>query len=439
MTESKDPTDLAAVLSALEAAGDDSDVEAKRQQRRAHRRGALTLVMVVLLVGGVIQLFTSTPDTRSATVVGSRASIVFSNAGTGTCLGWPPDAPDKPSFVQCRSDHMFEVAKPVGMNSFGEPCQLAVREYLGPHYDPNSRFTISVLWAGDADGTSTGPRYLLCGLQLLGPGGKPVPFKGRIADLDQSKVWPAGTCLGIDAAKRSTGLPVDCATPHALEVTGSVGLADRFPGGPPSDQDQRAFIGEACTRAADGYLAPATLAKSGLALGYETVSADSWMAGSRQVSCGVGRPDGPGWSPMTGSVRTQSLADVPPQAPPTTAAPPPPPVYEEPLVPVPTVASPVPPPPAPSPAIPSPAPAPAPTTTTATGETPAPTAPPSPTPTTTGSPTPGPPPALGPAPGPETPPSESSQAPEPGILQIPGLPPITLPGYVPPQPAPPAG
>jgi hypothetical protein len=34
--------------------------------------------------------------------------------------------------------------------------------------------------------------------------------------------------------------------------------------------------------------------------------------------------------------------------------------------------------------------------------------------------------------------SETSTGPAPGIFEIPGLPPITLPGYVPPEPAPPA-
>jgi hypothetical protein len=117
----KGAPDLASVLAALEDRCSGADREAKRRLAHSHRRGILTLVMVVLLVGGVIQLFTSTPETRPFADSGSRASIVFSNAGTGTCLSWPPDAPDKPSFVQCRSDHMFEVAKPVDMNGFGEP------------------------------------------------------------------------------------------------------------------------------------------------------------------------------------------------------------------------------------------------------------------------------------------------------------------------------
>jgi hypothetical protein len=387
--------------------------------------------MIALLVGGVIELFTLTPETRPAAETGSRASIVFSNAGTGTCLSWPPDAPDKPSFVQCRTDHMFEVAKPVGMNSFGEPCQLAVREYLGTRYDPNSRFTISVLWAGDADGTNSGGRNLLCGLQLLGPEGKPIPFKGRIVELDQSKVWPAGTCLGLDSSNRSTDIPVDCSTPHGLEVTGSASLAERFPGATPSDADQRTFITDTCTRAADAYLAPATLTTSGYALGYETVSPASWSAGSRQVSCGIGKPADPGWIPVTGSARTKSPADLPPPAaaPPSPSEAPPPPVYEEPLIPIAPLSTGVTAPPPP----PSPTPAPSTTTTTATttpAESPAPTS------TTTETTSPGPPPALGPAPGPATPPSETNTGPPPGVIEIPGLPAITLPGFAPPEPAP---
>ncbi|MBJ7341690.1 septum formation family protein, partial [Mycolicibacterium sp.] len=384
----KSAPDLASVLAALEDTCSDPDRAAKRRRAHSHRRGILTLVMVALLVGGVIQLFTSTPETRSTADGGSRASIVFSNAGTGTCLSWPPDAPDKPSFVQCRSDHMFEVAKPVGMDSFGEPCQLAVREYLGTRYDPNSRFTISVLWAGDADGSNTGGRNLLCGLQLVGPGGKPIPFKGRIVELDQSKVWPAGTCLGIDSSNRSTDIPVDCSAPHGLEVTGAVGLAERFPGSTPSDAEQRSFITDACTRAADAYLAPAKLGTSGLTLGYETVSPASWAAGSRQVSCNIGRPTEQGWTPTTGSARTLSPADLPPPpaAPPpspppsTSGAPAPPPVYEEPLIPVGPLPSEVPP-PAPTPS-PSPTSAPSPTATT-TGTA---------SPTTETSPPQGPPP-----------------------------------------------
>ncbi|MGH7290327.1 MAG: septum formation family protein, partial [Myxococcota bacterium] len=427
--------DLASVIAALEERCSSGDDPTRRRLAHGRRRGALTMLMMVLLVAGVIELFTLTPEVRPAVDGGSRASVVFGNAQTGTCLSWPPDAPDKPSFVQCRSDHMFEVAKPVGMNSFGEPCQLAVREYLGTRYDPSSRFTISVLWAGDADGTNTGGRNLLCGLQLLGPDGKPIPFKGRIVDLDQSKVWPPGTCLGIDSSNRSTDIPVDCTVPHALEVTGAVSLAERFPGTRPSDADQRAFITQACTKAADAYLAPATLARSDLSLGYETLSPASWLAGSRQVSCSVGRPAEQGWIASTSSARNLSPADLPPPAAPEPSpregAPPP--VYEEPLVPIPTEVPANP----PAPVAPPLAPPVVPPTTESAPPAPTTTSAPPPattTTTTTAPPSEEPPPALGPAPGPAAPPSENSES-QPGILQIPGLAPITLPGYVPPEPA----
>ena len=441
--ESKRTGDLASVLAALETRCS-ADGSPKRRLARAQARGVLTLVLIGLIVASAFELLTLTPTARTP-AVGTRASIVFSNAQSGACLGWPPDAPDKPSFVQCRDDHMFEVAKPVGMNSFGEPCQLAVREYLGTRYDPNSRFTISVLWAGDADGTKSAPQSLLCGLQLLGPEGRAIPFKGRIADLDQSKVWPVGTCLGIDSSNRSTDIPVDCAAPHALEVTGAVSLAQNFPGDLPADADQRAFIDGACTRMADGYLGAGTMPDKDLELGYEPLSAASWSAGSKQVSCSVGKPAERGWTPMTGSVRSNSPADLqptaapppspspspsPPPSPspsPSPAAPPPPPVYEEPLVPV-----------GAAPASPSPEPSPvsltpeAPTTVTSPPE---PTStPPAPSPTPSPSPSQEP---LGPPPGPAEAPSENT-GPPPGILEIPGLPPITLPGYVPPEPPPPA-
>ena len=55
-----------------------------------------------------------------------------------------------------------------------------------------------MLWAGDKAWKHAGERRLLCGLQLQGPNNQQLVFKGKVADVDQSKVWPAGTCLGID-------------------------------------------------------------------------------------------------------------------------------------------------------------------------------------------------------------------------------------------------
>ena len=116
-----------------------------------------------------------------------------------------------------------------------EQCSAAVKRYLGARFDPNSRFTISMLWSGDKAWRQSGERRMLCGLQLPGPNNQQLAFKGKVADVDQSKVWPAGTCLGIDpATNQPTDIPVDCAAPHAMEVTGAVNLAEKFPAALPA-------------------------------------------------------------------------------------------------------------------------------------------------------------------------------------------------------------
>ncbi len=398
--------------------------------KHRNRRAGLALTLFVLMLGGILQLATSTPDTRSDVDPGSRADVVFSNALTGTCLAWPPDSPDKPSFVQCSDNHMFEVARPVGMQNFMEPCQLAVRDYLGIHFDPNSKFTSSVLWAGDAQGDRTDDRNMLCGLQLPGPDGRPIPFKGTVAEQDQSKVWPAGTCLGIDEQSgRSTESPVPCSAPHAVEVVGTANLRDRFPDARPPEPDQDGFLKEVCTRATEAYLAPGTLDTTKLSVNYPIMSAASWNAGSRLVACEIGTRRGDdGWVTLTGSARegvVEGQAPPPPPTPPSEVVvptpveePPPPPLEatttvaptETPVTPTPTAT----------------------TTASPTTTTPAPSATSSPTTTSPPlGPAPGPPP-QGPLPGPAAVAPEPTE-PAPNVVNIGGIP-ITLPWPAAPPP-----
>lgn len=441
----KDP-DLDTALAALArrrdlAAAGASGSPCPSPTTRTNRRAAIGLLLIGLLIGGTLQLTAPDSIIRDPNK-DSRAAKVFANAQPGTCLSWPADEPDKPSFVQCSSDHLFEVARSVDMDAFAEPCQRAVSEYLGPRYDPNSRFTSGVLWAGDA-AAAPSDRKLLCGLQLLGMGAKPMPFTGLVAELDQSKVWPVGTCLGVDGATTvPTDEIVDCAQPHAAEVAGSVSLAERFTSGPPSEADQDSFLREECARLAEGYLAPGGLQTAELVAQFTPLARASWAAGSRQVSCNVAPPAGAEWKPLLGRVgRVQSDVPAPaapaaPAAPvapvvPAPVAPPPapvvapPPVYTEPLAPAPTAEPVAPPPVTPSPAESTPAPSP---------ESPAPPSPaaPSPASPSPASPPPGPSPGpsteqpLGPPPGPapgEIPP----EPPPPNVVEIPGLAPITLP------------
>jgi predicted heme/steroid binding protein len=298
-----------------------SELAPPSQQSRGHtgqttstRRALMHTALGSLLIAGVFAALNFGNDDahRVATLIpagrepsaGGQANVVFSNARSGDCLTWPPNSPNQPSFVQCSDDHLFEVVESADMRNFEEPCQLAVRRYLGSRYDPNSKFTINVLWSGDAVGTQS-EQHLLCGLQLPGPDNQPITFKGHVAELDQSKVWPAGTCLGIDSAtNQPTEIPVDCSAPHAVEVTAAVNVAEKFPGAPPGETDQDAFLRDACARAADVYLSPVVLNSTGLTLIYSTVPLPSWLAGSHQVSCGIGATLGNrGWATLIGSAK----------------------------------------------------------------------------------------------------------------------------------------
>lgn len=375
-------------------------------------RQVLLMVLAGLLVGGIVTVVlphASERQSQAHAATDDRVNFVFSNVDSGTCLNWPKGAPNQPSFVQCTEDHVFEVAESVDASNVEANCDLAARRYLGNRYDPNSKFAVSVLWSGDASGAQSGDRHLLCGLQLPGPDDQPVPFQGKVADLDQSKVWAPGTCLGIDSAtNQPTDVPVDCAAPHALEVTGAVNLAERFPGPPPSAADQDEFIRAACTRATEAYLAPIPVQTTGLTLNYSTVSAASWSAGSRQVSCAIGATQGDkGWAARTGSAKKAVAVDSEErEAPPSSPEPEPSATPERPQ-PQPVVNSPT-----TAPTVNSPNPV----TTTST------------TTTTTLGPPPGPPPGAIP-PTPETPP--------PNVIEIPGMAPITLPVWPPPPPPPP--
>jgi predicted heme/steroid binding protein len=267
------------------------------------------------------------------------ANPTFADATPGTCITWPDDSPDTAAVVDCNADHRFEVAESIDLRTYpgteygpdaappspariqqisAEQCEPAVKRYLGAKYDPNSRFSISLLWAGDKAWQQSGERRMLCGLQLPGPANQQIVFKGRVADLDQSKVWPTGTCLGIEpSTNQPNDAPVDCSAPHAMEVTGTVNLAEKFPDALPTEADQDAFIKDVCNQLTDAYLAPAQLRDTTLTLIYSTVSLPSWNAGSRQVSCSIGATLGNGgWATLINTAKGPILINGQPPIPP---------------------------------------------------------------------------------------------------------------------------
>ena len=294
------------------------------------RRALLLTALGGLLIAGVLTALpgdgTDSGLPTNAIALGLRGAETFSKAKASDCLNWPERNPDDAEVVDCKDEHRFEVAESVDMRTFPgseygpdaappspsriqqisqEQCQVAVRRYLGERFDPNSRYTVSMMWSGDKAWKQSGERRMLCGLQLPGPNNTQLAFQGKVAEIDQSKVWPAGTCLGIDpSTNQPTDIPVDCAGPHAMEVTGAVNLAEKFPNGLPPEPEQDAFIKDACTRMTDAYLAPIQLRSTTLTLIYSTISLPSWSAGSHQVSCSIGATLGNGgWSTLLNSAK----------------------------------------------------------------------------------------------------------------------------------------
>lgn len=316
-------------------------------QATSTRRALLLTALGGLLIAGVTTALPAGANDAgrlvgysNAAPTNNRASQAFDKARPGDCLNWPNKKPDQATIVDCKNEHRFEAASSVDMRMFPgseygpnaaapsagriqqisqEQCQSAVKRYLGTKYDPNSKFTIGMLWSGEK-AWSGGERQMLCGLQLPGGGNEDQQvFKGRVVDLDQSKVWQAGTCLGIDTAtNQPTDIPIDCSGPHAMEVTGSVNVAEKFPGGAaPSEADQDAYIKDTCTRMTDAYLAPAELRATTLTLVYSTISLPSWSAGSHQVSCSIGATLGNGgWATLVGGAKGPLLINGQPPVPP---------------------------------------------------------------------------------------------------------------------------
>jgi hypothetical protein len=300
--------------------------------------GVVTAVPLIRLDRGLVLNFRSDSTPHTIAKNTAKSNDAFNRAVRGDCLTWPENTLDSATIVDCTDKHKFEVAESVDLRTFPgseyepaadppsagrieqitqEQCEPAVRRYLGARFDPHGKFVTSMLWSEPA-WRQAGERRMLCGMQLPGPDGQQVAFRGKVAEIDQSEVWPAGTCLGIDpTTNQPTDVPVDCAGPHAMEVTGTVNLAERFPGGLPTEPEQDEFTKETCTRLTDDYLAPVQLRDTTLTLTYNTISLPSWSAGSREVACRIGATLGNGgWATLLNGAKGPLLINGQPPNPP---------------------------------------------------------------------------------------------------------------------------
>lgn len=308
-----DSADLSTALAALQG-NEPRPAATTCRSRRSSHRALLGLALCGLLIGGVFALRGADQESRPATAGADQVDDVYLSAHPGSCLVWQPGEPDRLSFAQCATPHMFEVAASFS-GSDTEPCDLTVRRYLGARFDPDSKFATTELTPTEHG--AEGSRRRLCGLQLPGPDGHPVPFHGLVADTDQSKVWPPGTCLGIDPkSSRPSDVAVDCAAPHAVEVVGAVDLGAQFHSETPTDAEQTAALEDSCAQLAAAYLAPRSVSSTGLKVIQHAIGPSSWAAGSRHATCSLG-PKQPG--PITGRAVTHHRAadetiETPPQS-----------------------------------------------------------------------------------------------------------------------------
>lgn len=359
-TEGSEPTVESSAVSREAASTDAPTTDAKPTgaqpteagpSRRTVQAGKARRLLALVAIGavgaaavtiGVSGGFDRSENLPAPTAAGSSAGTVsFDSSDAGDCLQWTPtDDPDTDrqdlAEVSCAEPHRFEVARTVNLATFpvaefatGSPypdasrfaalrdehCVAAVQDYTGGRFDPTGRYSVGLMFPSQA-GWANGERSIRCGIQQTGATSALQEMVGRVADQDQSTVWDAGTCVGVESGVPTD--PVDCGTAHAFEVVSVVDLGAQFPGGLPSVDDQDRYLEPTCTQAAEAYLGgPDVLRDKTLTLFWDNVDASSWMAGSRRVSCSVGKEvESGGFAAIVGSAKgditIDGVAPVPP-------------------------------------------------------------------------------------------------------------------------------
>ncbi|WP_024795944.1 septum formation family protein [Tomitella biformata] len=310
--------------------------DATRPQSAHNVRRALVLVAVGSLAAAAITLMTtgnlgkvtegSSTPTAIPTHTGSAEGPAFADAQPGDCLTWTDPVEPDLTTADCAAEHLFEVSASVDLSVFpnsefgthavlatparyielrDQVCVPATEQYLGGKLDPSGRFTVGLIHPS-SKGWSQGERSIRCGLQETSVDGTVFhTISGTVASQDQSKVLQPGECRGIKGGVPTD--PVDCGEEHAVEATAILNLAEQFPDGPPSAEQQDQFLQEACLAATEAFLgSPDALHNQTLTVLWGNLSLPSWQAGSRLVNCTVGSRSAAGdYAPIVGAARGQ--------------------------------------------------------------------------------------------------------------------------------------
>ena len=318
---------------------------AKRHMSAATTRRVLAAAAIGAVVAAIATIFIAggfgkdsdlTTHKPGEPTAGRQAGEAFLGAEQGDCLMWEEADGSDIGEVDCAQSHKFEVAGVIDLSEYpgaefgpgakfpdvlrftelqSEHCDPAVADFLDSRFDPNGKFEVGSINPGQQN-WDNGERTLLCGLKYVKPSGTFIATSGPVQGQDQSKIWDAGTCFGINQSQATD--MVDCAQPHAFEVAGVVDLAVQFTGGPPTADDQEKYLNETCSKVVDEYLgSPDALRNKTLTafLG-EPLDPLSWLAGSRKVNCNIGKGTTDGFAPIVGTAKGDILIDGQPPVPP---------------------------------------------------------------------------------------------------------------------------
>lgn len=292
--------------------------------------GAVVAALITMVISGFDSHRVEAHTPGGTQPTGAVAGAAFGTAKQGDCLSWTKGNASDLVKVDCGSKHLFEVTADIDLSKYpgvefgpgsrfpdslrfselrDEHCVSAAQGYLGGKFDPRGKFVVGLINPGEA-GWKAGERTLRCGLQITGSAGTAThPITGSVRNINQSKIFDVGTCVGI--ARNLPTDPVDCTQPHAFEIVSTVDLGARFPGGPPSKDDQDKVMEDQCGKDSTDYLgSPDALRNKTLTLFWDFLDARSWLAGSQSLNCMVGKgADQEGFATITGSARGDLLID----------------------------------------------------------------------------------------------------------------------------------
>jgi hypothetical protein len=207
--------------------------------------------------------------------------------------------------VPCAGPHLFEAVSDTAASAAadfppGSPyptreqwdsltaqnCLQPAEDFLGYPLDPRGRFAADVI-GPRADGWRAGERDLWCGITTFVPattaaGGGLGTFTGEVRGMDQSLVYPAGTCLAQTATATTV---VSCATPHNLLSVGGARMPDTAGGEAPDGSQFAQQASGLCLAAARADLGASYQPTATAQLSWYPIEPDSWQAGTRGFTC----------------------------------------------------------------------------------------------------------------------------------------------------------